>query len=59
MKKLNIRKAMETDGVSNWTLKKCRKDLVEPVWDVINTSLKGQCQRSGKEPEQFQYTKEE
>ena len=30
---------MRLDGVSNWTLKECREELVEPVWDVINTSL--------------------
>ena len=37
--KLDIRKAMGPDGVSKWILKECREELVEPVWDIISTSL--------------------
>ena len=38
--KLHIRKAMGPDVVSGWMLRENRKQiLVEPVWDVINSSL--------------------
>ena len=40
LEKLEARKAMGPDGVSSWTLKECRKQLVEPIWNVINSSLK-------------------
>ena len=40
LEKLDVRKAMGPDGVSAWTLRECREQLVEPIWDVINTSLK-------------------
>ena len=39
MEKLDVRKSMGPDEVSNWTLKECREQLVEPIWDVINSSL--------------------
>ena len=39
LEKLDIKKAMGLDGVLNWTLKECSKELVESVWDVINTSF--------------------
>ncbi len=39
LKDLNVRKAMGPDEVSNWVLKECREQLVEPIWGVINTSL--------------------
>ena len=39
LEKLDIRKAMGSDAVSNWILKECREELVEPVWDIISTSL--------------------
>ena len=31
LEKLDIRKAMAPDGVSNWIWKECREGLVEPV----------------------------
>ncbi|MPC51510.1 hypothetical protein E2C01_045358 [Portunus trituberculatus] len=30
---------MGPDGVSGWTLRECREQLVEPICDVINSSL--------------------
>ena len=39
LEKLDVRKAMGPDEVSNWTLKECRKQLEEPIWDVINISM--------------------
>ena len=40
LEELDVRKAMGPDGVSNWTLRECKDQLVEPIWDVINSSLK-------------------
>lgn len=37
---LDVRKAMGPDGVNGWILKECKEELEEPVWDIINTSLK-------------------
>ena len=37
LEKLDARKAM---GVLKWALKECREQLVEPIWNVINSSLK-------------------
>lgn len=28
-----------SDGVSGWTLKECREQVMEPIWDVINSLL--------------------
>ena len=39
LEKLDARKAMGPDGVLNWALKECREQLVEPIWNVINSSL--------------------
>ena len=39
LEKLDVRKAMGPDEVSNWILKECKKQLEEPFWDVINTSM--------------------
>ena len=36
LEKLDARKAMGPDGVSSWTLKECREQLVEAIWNVIN-----------------------
>ena len=33
LEKLVARKAMGPDGVSSWTLKECREQLVEPIWN--------------------------
>ena len=51
LEKLDIRKAMRPDGISNWTLKECRDEVVEISGLLLMPHLwKGQCQRSGKEP---------
>ncbi len=39
MEKLEERKATEPDGVSSFILKECRKQLIEPVYDIIKCSL--------------------
>ena len=36
LEKVDGRKAMGADGVSSWTLKECREQLVEAIWNVIN-----------------------
>ena len=36
LEKVDARKAMGADGVSSWTLKECREQLVEAIWNVIN-----------------------
>ena len=48
LEKLDARKAMGPDGVSHWALKECREQLVEPIWNVINSSLK-----EGKVPREW------
>ena len=40
MEKLDVRKAMGPDGVAGWILKECKNQMIEPIWDIINTSLK-------------------
>lgn len=35
-----VRKVMGPDGVSGWVLKECRDQLLEPIWNVVNSSLK-------------------
>ncbi len=40
MEELNIGKAKRPDGISGLTLKVCRKQLTQPVFDIINSSLK-------------------
>ena len=40
MEKLDVRKAMGPDGVSASTLKECREQVEEPIWNVINSLLK-------------------
>ena len=39
LEKVDVRKALRPDGVSGWTLRECREQLVDPIWDVINSSL--------------------
>ena len=48
MEKMDVRKAMGPDGVSGWILKECKEQLVEPIWDIINSSLK-----EGKVPREW------
>ena len=36
---LNVRKAMEPDGVSGWTLKECQEQLIQPIWELITSSI--------------------
>ena len=40
LENLDVRKAMGPDGVSGWTLKECKEQLVQPVWEVITSSVK-------------------
>ena len=37
---LDVRKAMGPDGVSGWTLKECKEQLVQPIWEMITSSIK-------------------
>lgn len=43
---------MGPDGVSGWTLNKCREQVVEPIWDVMTCSVK-----EGKVPREWKRTK--
>ncbi|MPC58794.1 hypothetical protein E2C01_052803 [Portunus trituberculatus] len=36
---LDVRKAMELDGASGWVLKECKKQLLDPIWEMITSSL--------------------
>ena len=36
---LDVRKPMGPDGVSGWTLKECKEQLIQPIWEVITTSI--------------------
>ena len=36
---LDVRKAMGLDGVSGWTQRKCKDQLIQPIWEVITSSL--------------------
>ena len=36
---LDVRKAMELDGVSGWTLRECKDQLIQPIWEVITNSI--------------------
>ena len=40
MERIDVRKAMGPDGVSGWILRECREQLVEPIWEIITSSLK-------------------
>ena len=36
---LDVRKAMGPDGVSGLTLKECKEQLIQPICEVITTSI--------------------
>ena len=40
LENLDVRKAMGPDGVSGWTLKECKEQLVQPIWEVFTSSIK-------------------
>ena len=48
LENLDVRKAIGPDDVSGWILKECRDQLVEPIWDIIDSSLK-----EGKVPKEW------
>ncbi len=52
MEGLEVRKAMGPDGISGFILKECRKQLMEPVFDIINCSLK-----TGRVPKEWKRAK--
>ncbi|MPC99159.1 hypothetical protein E2C01_094555 [Portunus trituberculatus] len=37
---LEVRKEMWLDGVSGWVLKECKVQLLEPIWEIIKSSIK-------------------
>ena len=37
--KLDVRKAMGPDGVSGWVLKEYKEQLLEPIWEIITSSI--------------------
>ena len=39
MGNLDVRKAMGPDGVSGWTQKECKAQLIQPIWEVIISSI--------------------
>ena len=36
---MDVRKAMGPDGVSGWILRECKDQLVQPIWEVITSSI--------------------
>ncbi len=48
LEELDTRKAMGPDEVNGWILKECREELEEPIWEIINSSLK-----EGKVPKEW------
>ena len=48
LEKLDGRKAMGPDGVNGRLLKECGEQMEEPLWDIINSSL-----REGKVPKEW------
>ena len=40
LENLDVRKGMGPDGVSGWTLKECKEQLIQPIWKVITSSIK-------------------
>ena len=36
---LDIRKAKGLDGMSGWTLRECKDQLIQPICEVINSSI--------------------
>ena len=39
LEKLDGRKAMGPDEVSGWILRECKDQLVDPIWDIVKSSL--------------------
>ena len=37
--KMDVRKAMGPDGVSGWVLKEYKEQLLEPIWEIITSSI--------------------
>ena len=37
---MDVRKAMGPDGVSVWTLRECKDQLIQPILEVITSSVK-------------------
>ena len=52
LEELDARKAMGPDEVNGWILKECREEMEEPIWEIINSSLK-----EGKLPEEWKRAK--
>ncbi|MPC48860.1 hypothetical protein E2C01_042646 [Portunus trituberculatus] len=40
LENLDVRKVMGPDGVSGWALKECKDQLLEPIWEIVTSSLK-------------------
>ena len=36
---MDVRKAMGPDGVPGWTLRECEDQLIQPIWEVIISSI--------------------
>ena len=41
LENLDVSKAMGPDGVSGWTLKECKEQLIQPIWEVITSYNRG------------------
>ena len=39
MGSLDVRKAIGPDGVSGWTLRECKDQLIQPLWEVVKRSI--------------------
>ena len=39
LERVDVRKAVGPDGVSGWTLRECRKQLIDPIQDVIYNKI--------------------
>ena len=48
LEELNTKKAMGPDEINSWVLNECREGLEEPLWEIINSSLK-----EGKVPREW------
>ena len=48
LEELNTRKSMGPDEVNGWILKECREEMEEPIWEIINSSL-----REGRVPKEW------
>ncbi|MPC33737.1 hypothetical protein E2C01_027096 [Portunus trituberculatus] len=49
---LDVRKAMGPDGVSGWTLKEYKDQLLDPIWEMVTISLKKMESTTGMEESQ-------